>query len=109
MKPIIKIALVCFALVVCTTTHAAERNNKPNIIFIFADDWGYGDLSCHGSSFVKTPHIDKMAAEGIDFANFTVNAPVCSPSRVAVMTGQFPARQCIHQHILKGECPTGWT
>ena len=72
---------------------------KPNIIFIFADDWGYGDLSLHGSSFVQTPHIDRMAAEGIDFQNFTVNSTVCSPSRVAVMTGQFPARFCIHQHF----------
>ena len=72
---------------------------KPNIIFIFADDWGYGDISAHGSNWVETPHIDKMIDEGMDFANFTVNSPVCSPSRVAVMTGQFPARQSIHQHF----------
>jgi N-acetylgalactosamine-6-sulfatase len=71
----------------------------PNIIFIFADDWGYGDLSLHGSDFVQTPNIDQMAAEGIDFQNFTVNSPVCSPSRVAVMTGKFPARFSIHQHF----------
>jgi len=73
--------------------------DKPNIIFIFADDWGYGDLSLHGSDFVKTPHIDRMAAEGIDFQSFTVNSPVCSPSRVAAISGQFPARFCIHQHF----------
>ncbi len=72
---------------------------KPNIIFIFADDWGYGDLGIHGSTFCKTPNLDRMASEGIDFTNFTVNSPVCSPSRVAVMTGQFPARQCVHQHF----------
>ncbi|GAB5559029.1 MAG: sulfatase-like hydrolase/transferase [Synoicihabitans sp.] len=72
---------------------------QPNIIFIFADDWGYGDLSLHGSDWLQTPHIDQMAAEGIDFQNFTVNSPVCSPSRVAVMTGQFPARFSIHQHF----------
>ncbi|WP_231603739.1 sulfatase-like hydrolase/transferase [Neorhodopirellula pilleata] len=72
---------------------------RPNIIFIFADDWGYGDVGIHGSTFCQTPNIDRMANEGIDFANFTVNSPVCSPSRVAVMTGQFPARQCIHQHF----------
>ena len=74
-------------------------SSNPNIIFIFADDWGYGDLSLHGSDFVKTPHIDHMAAEGIDFQNFTVNSPVCSPSRVAAISGQFPARFCIHQHF----------
>lgn len=76
--------------------HAAE---KPNIVFIFADDWGYGDLGVHGSTFCETPHLDRMANEGIDFTNFTVNSPVCSPSRVAVVTGQFPARHCVHQHF----------
>ena len=78
-------------------TSSTER--KPNIIFIFADDWGYGDLSLHGSDFVETPNLDAMAKEGIDFAHFTVNSPVCSPSRTAVMTGQFPARHRIHQHF----------
>lgn len=72
---------------------------KPNIIFIFADDWGYGDLGIHGSTFCKTPRLDRMAAEGIDFQDFTVDNPVCSPSRTAVMTGQFPARNCVHQHF----------
>lgn len=75
----------------------------PNIIFIFADDWGYGDLGIHGSAFCKTPHLDRMAKEGIDFQRFTVNNPVCSPSRTAVMTGQFPARHCIHQHFASVE------
>ncbi|TWU55582.1 sulfatase family protein [Rubripirellula reticaptiva] len=80
--------------------NAAESNtSKPNIVFIFADDWGYGDLGIHGSTFCKTPNLDRMAKEGIDFTNFTVNSPVCSPSRVALMTGQFPARQCVHQHF----------
>ena len=72
---------------------------KPYIIFIFADDWGCGDLGIHGSTFCKTPNLDRMAAEGIEFTNFTVNSPVCSPSRTAVMTGHFPARYCIHQHF----------
>jgi N-acetylgalactosamine-6-sulfatase len=80
-------------------TKGQTKEQKPNIIFIFADDWGYGDISAHGSTWVETPHIDKMISEGMDFANFTVNSPVCSPSRVAVMTGQFPARQSIHQHF----------
>lgn len=76
---------------------------RPNIIFIFADDWGYGDLGVHGSSFCKTPHLDRMAKEGTDFHQFTVNNPVCSPSRTAVMTGQFPARHCVHQHFASVE------
>jgi len=81
----------------------AMRKSKPNIIFIFADDWGYGDLGIHGSTFCKTPNLDRMAKEGIDFQQFTVNNPVCSPSRTAVMTGQFPARHCIHQHFASVE------
>ncbi len=76
-----------------------EKPKRPNIIFIFADDWGYGDLGIHGSTFVETPNLDKMASEGIDFQNFTVNNPVCSPSRVAVMTGHYPARYAIHRHF----------
>ncbi|MDP4624071.1 MAG: sulfatase-like hydrolase/transferase [Akkermansiaceae bacterium] len=81
------------------STLVAAEKDRPNIIFIFADDWGYGDVGIHGSTFCDTPNLDKMAKEGIDFANFTVNSPVCSPSRVAVMTGQFPARHSIHQHF----------
>ena len=56
-------------------------------------------MGIHGSTFCQTPHLDQMAKEGMDFANFTVNSPVCTPSRVAVVTGQFPARHSIHQHF----------
>lgn len=86
-------------LMMCILSGAEPKEDRPNIIFIFADDWGYGDLGIHGSTFCETPHLDQMAKEGMDFANFTVNSPVCSPSRVAVMTGQFPARHCVHQHF----------
>ncbi len=75
---------------------AAEQ---PNIIFIFADDWGWGDLSCHGHPYVKTPNIDRLAHEGTDFHRFTVASGVCSPSRTAVMTGHFPARYNIDGHF----------
>lgn len=93
------IIVLCLILASSINLYAQNKGEQPNVIFIFADDWGYGDLSLHGSTWVKTPHIDKMASEGMDFANFTVNSPVCSPSRVAVMTGQFPARQSVHQHF----------
>ena len=75
---------------------AAER---PNILFIFADDWGWGDLGCHGHPYVKTPNIDRLAREGTDFHRFTVASGVCSPSRTAVMTGHFPARYNIIGHF----------
>lgn len=73
--------------------------SKPNLLFIFADDWGWGDLSCHGHPYVKTPHIDRLAREGTDFHRFTVASGVCSPSRTAVMTGHFPARYNIDGHF----------
>ena len=81
-----------------------ERNvvcalERPNIVFIFADDWGWGDLSCHGHPYVKTPNIDRLAREGTDFHRFTVASGVCSPSRTAVMTGHFPARYNINGHF----------
>ena len=62
---------------------------QPNIIVCFIDDMGWSDLSCFGGS-VKTQHIDQLAAEGIKFTNFYVNSPICSPSRVALTTGQYP-------------------
>lgn len=83
-------------LVAGSTTHAAAP--RPNIVFIFADDWGWGDLSCHGHPYVKTPNIDRLAREGTDFHRFTVASGVCSPSRTAVLTGHFPSRFGIHQH-----------
>jgi len=76
---------------------------KPNIIFIFADDLGWGDLGCYGNREIKTPRIDRLAKEGTLFTHFYVNSPVCSPSRAAVLTGQYPARVGIHGHIWNQE------
>ncbi len=84
---------------ICASTQAAHVGDKPNIVFIFADDWGWGDLSCHGHPYVKTPNIDRLAREGTDFHRFTVASGVCSPSRTAVMTGHFPARYNIDGHF----------
>ena len=78
---------------------ACWAESKPNIVFIFADDWGWGDLSCHGHPYVKTPNIDSLAREGTDFHRFTVASGVCSPSRTAVLTGKFPARFNINGHF----------
>ena len=76
-----------------------QTHTKTNIVFIFTDDWGWGDLSAHGHPYIKTPNIDRLASEGTDFHRFTVASGVCSPSRTAVMTGQFPARHNIDGHF----------
>lgn len=77
-------------------TIAAE---KPNIIFVLIDDLGYADFSCTGNTNVATPRIDKLAAEGTRFTQFHVNSPICSPSRVAFTTGQYPRRWSIHSFL----------
>lgn len=81
--------------------HAAalSAGERPNILLILADDWGWGDLSCHGHPYVTTPNIDRLAREGTDFHRFSVASGVCSPSRTAVITGHFPARYGIDGHF----------
>lgn len=66
--------------------------SKPNVIIIFADDIGYGDLGCYGSKVNRTPRLDRMAAEGMRLTDFYVASSVCSPSRAALMTGCYPKR-----------------
>jgi len=75
-------------------------DSKPNFVIIFADDQGYGDLGCFGSKKIKTPNIDRIAKEGMKFTNFMVASPVCSPSRAALMTGCYPKRVGMHQHVI---------
>lgn len=72
--------------------NAVVSARKPNIIMIFIDDMGWSDLSSFGNSEAETPHIDQLASEGISFDQFYVNAPICSPSRVAISTGTYPQR-----------------
>jgi len=69
----------------------AAAAHTPNIVFILCDDLGFGDLSCYGSK-IRTPNLDRMAAEGMRFTNFCSADPVCSPSRAALLTGRYPTR-----------------
>jgi len=76
--------------------HAAER---PNIVVVFIDDMGWGDFSCFGNRDAQTPNVDRLAAEGLRFSQFYVNAPICSPSRCALTTGQYPQRWRITSYL----------
>jgi arylsulfatase A len=73
-----------------------DLSNKTNIIFIYADDLGYGDIGVYGSQSIRTPNIDRMAEEGALFEQFYSASPVCTPSRAALLTGRYPIRQGIH-------------
>ncbi len=77
---------------------AGEVTKRPNFIFILADDLGWSDLGCYGHAQLKTPNLDRLARQGTLFTQFYVNGSVCSPSRCAFMTGQYPARHKIHGH-----------
>jgi len=85
--------------VVAFGADATESRSRPNVIFILADDWGWGDLGCYGHDRIKTPNLDKLARQGTLFTQFYVCSGVCSPSRTAFMTGHFPARHRIHGHL----------
>jgi arylsulfatase A-like enzyme len=74
---------------------AAAQRRQPNFIVIYTDDQGIGDLGCYGARDLKTPHMDRLAARGVRFTNWYSNSPVCSPSRCALMTGQYPWRHGI--------------
>ncbi len=80
-------------------TGPAAKAKRPNFVFIFADDLGWGDLGCYGNRQIKTPCLDRLAAEGTLFTQFYVNGSVCSPSRTAIMTSHYPARHAVHGHF----------
>lgn len=71
---------------------AAGNTRRPNIIVMVADDLGYGDLGCYGCPDIRTPHLDRMAREGLRYTDAYASAPVCSPTRVAIITGQYQQR-----------------
>ena len=86
-------------VILFSTSFVMAAGRKPNIVFILADDLGWGDLGCYGNARVKTPNLDGLAKGGTLFTQFYSNGSVCSPSRVAFMTSHFPARQGVHGHF----------
>lgn len=79
--------------------------NRPNIVYILADDLGYGDLSCYGSDKVNTPHVDQLAEEGMRFTHAHAPSAVCTPTRYSVMTGRYCWRSRLKAGVLSGYSP----
>lgn len=99
----IRSSLLCVALVVSgltsTTQIAWGAESPPNFVVVFIDDMGWGDFSCFGNTEVETENVDRLAKEGLRFEQFYVAAPICSPSRTALLTGQYPQRWQIGSYL----------
>src|ERR1051325_501475 len=77
------------ALAAAATLHQGQ---KPNVVFILADDLGYADVGCYGAKDIRTPNIDRIRADGVKFTDFYANAPVCTPTRCGFLTGRYQQR-----------------
>src|SRR5262245_26252201 len=88
----LKRSLRAISFFIFTLAWTAFAAKPPNVIIILADDLGYGDLSCYGHPTIRTPHLDRMASEGMRFTDFYVAGCVCTPSRAALLTGRLPIR-----------------
>lgn len=86
---------------------AASETSRPNVVFILADDLGYGDLGCYGCDDISTPHLDELAAEGLRFTDFYANGAVCSPTRAAFLTGRYQDRLGMSNAIYYQEAGVG--
>ena len=95
-----RLALLLLLFYVISCTNDTSKNSKPNVIIIFTDDQGYQDIACFGSPDIKTPHLDKMADEGIKLTDFYAAQAVCSASRAGLLTGCYPNRIGIHQAFM---------
>jgi arylsulfatase A-like enzyme len=102
---LLAVAAAGVALGWCGRGQCAERRDVPNIVFILADDIGYGDFGCYGATLIKTPNVDRLAREGVRFTDAHAPASVCTPTRYAFVTGQYAFRNPAGSHILSGEAP----
>ena len=94
-----RLLLALLALPLAAVPGFAAELLRPNVLLVLADDLGWGDLACYGGKLAATPHLDRMAKEGVRFTQFYVASPICSPSRCALLTGQFPARWRITSYL----------
>lgn len=98
MKKLIHLAIKSAFFILLILVVSQCRSNikqgiqRPNVIIIYTDDMGYGDISSFGGDLFPTPNIDKLAKQGLKLTNFYVASPICSPSRAGLLTGMEPAR-----------------
>lgn len=102
------IKLAVLLLIGYTFSLSAQTKKKPNIVFVLADDLGWGELNTYGNSFNETPYLNKLAAQGTRFTQAYAAAPNCSPTRASIMTGQYPARVGITDFLPEGEKTKRW-
>jgi len=93
MKDIVLKSILLLILLSYSNTFNAQNKKQPNVLFVIVDDFGYKDLSIHGSKIYQTPNMDKIAREGVDFNNAYASYPRCVPSRSAIMTGKYPVKE----------------
>lgn len=107
----VKLLMACGAFSMmgpgCRTRIKGGNGSKPNIIFILADDLGYGELGCYGQEKIKTPNIDRLAAEGIRFLQHYAGSPVCAPSRCTLLTGKHTGHAYVRDNYEIGEWESG--
>lgn len=107
MKKTLKNLWLLAVLVIATRVGLHAQSKLPNFIIIFADDLGYGDISCYGHPTIRTPHLDQMAYEGMRFTQFYVAANVCSPSRAGLLTGRLPVRSGVYPGVFRTNSASG--
>ncbi len=98
------VAIACAALICVAGVTPTVRAATPNIVLIVSDDQGYRDLGCFGSDEVLTPHLDRLASQGVRLTNFYVAWPACTPSRGSLLTGRYPQRNGIYD-MIRNEAP----
>src|SRR5687768_18595023 len=105
---VLAMLLVGTGLVAGQERAAAREARPPNLVFILADDLGYAELGCYGQKKIRTPHLDRMASEGMRFTQFYSGSPVCAPSRSALLTGRHSGHGFVrnNQEVrLEGQVP----
>src|SRR5213078_2431623 len=90
MRYLVVLGVMLNAAIACAA--ALHQGQKPNVVFILADDLGYADVGCYGAADIRTPNIDRLHSDGVKFTDFYANGPVCTPTRCGLMTGRYQQR-----------------